>query len=742
MTTARACSASDLRLPVAEAGLRDVVPTMSLLDTICFDTLESVALWNCTCGHGYFTVDNECLPCPLGWLCPARLHMDDGKSGKIADTIHHRVSNGYWLEPGESSHLMFKCVDLRSCWWTTLVDLWNASSHHACQHAVGSGTLVGVHFISHCSAKSGSVGLGSEDGCSDNRDDFLCARCRLGYFKDHIGNCRPCGEGFARFFPATLRITLETVFLFGFYKFLNRPSGGKFMATTMISSAGAAVVDAAQQFVYLASLNVISVQSLEEAMLEFAKKLPTFPPVECAWANHGMVVYPFSVLWPAYLACILGALRSFFACTAPFRVRIPQRVPCPYGRVRTVFDGFLADIHTFHMENDKCINTFGFIIFAMFVSVVKTSFDFLLVTDHASLVSPTSLGRSTSHETVVSLHSYPHVRMPSPDWLVMLPFGLFGASFSITFFAYHVWFVYRAPRVFGQSASFRIKHKYFYAKFREDRYYYGLVVIGKGLTLMLIAQGQQTSSHRAVSFFIPQVTIFVNIGTLWVLTLYRPYKCPLNTVLEICLTGLLIVLVVMSIERNPTSQLGEYGADLILLFALAGISVPFFLHFAVLLCRRKSRLSVACSATGELHELWCRVARLRPDTLASVMGTLSPSELESLSEAIHLMKDILYDITSPAIDGGMTRDCQCQNNTKDVGHRDLQIDPIARPDERRCTKSEQAILAHCEPQHPRLMDLATQAAGSEFIILSHQAEDTSFGNDRGDACMRVRRASV
>mmetsp|Transcript_132626 Transcript_132626/g.330795 ORF Transcript_132626/g.330795 Transcript_132626/m.330795 type:complete len:2308 (-) Transcript_132626:285-7208(-) len=635
---------SSQEVVAASVSMRKItLPPRLLNNTVCIGTEKSASISQCTCKPGYASA-SDCAVCAEGLLCPPIVQHElaglctPGSRGRV------RVDNNFWGVEATLSEgpRVYPCRDESHCWWATYVDLWNMSGHHACDR-------VQSEEVTHCAAQSGLLGQCLGSGCLHHRTGFGCGRCQDGYYEELDGTCAPCGNQGELVVILLLRTFTQLVALSLFYNFLNNPKGGKFMATYMLSTAAASFAEFLQQYNFLRAIGLALPVPLLDGLMKLLLMLSfSWKPLACAWNNAHEARFPARAAWPFLVVGLFLLLWILSKLTAPLRRRLPDHPHRAWGVFRPTVKTVYSEIKNFKVERDKALNTFLFIIAAMYINIVRTSFALFQTEKRLPVYS--AVLNSTSGGSKDVLLEYPdvvwfHDSDLDSDWLFMLPFGIVAVLLTIGIYLFHVGVTYYAPRGFATNASFRNRQKYFYAKFREDRYYWGMIAMTKGLVLNLMALVRSLAQQHSFRIVTPLVlgrTIFtINLVLAILLCTLSPYKVPLNSYLDAILHVLTLCIMAGLMEKEGGTAMQE--RDLVPLIVSSGVAwlLPALfltarLVYGVILRRRFDQAQEdACKKLGvSVLLLANRVRHLHSATILKLFSGISPAE------RLHILKGI------------------------------------------------------------------------------------------------------
>lgn len=619
------------------------MPAFNLSEgTTCLDTAGAATTAECACPHGLYSnsSSHSCRACPgirvdqgrrpEGLLCTS------GLSPSIApDTV--RLQNGFWAEIATDgrSYGLFQCHRASACWWTSRVNLWNASARHGC----------GRNFTAHCAAQGGRTG-GRPNTCSHNREGFNCGRCAAGFVEDNLGRCMECG-GAANYALAIMKSLLLLLMLAMFYSFLNNPKGGKFMATYMISNTATSLAEFVQQYNLLAMIVLPPLPVIEALLAVLPTMHVALVPAECFWHNLPGARYPWSLALPIGIAGALLVLWVLARLTAARRRRLPEEVPCARRMPAWALgqaQALLAWFKGFSVERDKALNTWGFFLVALHSEITRLS----LVPFQTRKHPPPPLGEALPgsegavQAPVWTLLRYPDVQQGSALWWIWLPMGILAVlAYTLSIFVLHCAITYRAPQRFVLDASFRTRHKYFYAKYRDDRYYWGLIIMVRGLLNNLL--GLSLLEGLLGKLVQAQAMVGINAVFLLLLCVLSPYKNVLNSRLDALLNSVLLCMQVVGTAGSSagSDRNSEWACAAVLaMCGLASAAALAQLLYAAALPDRASRLreTSAVQLAYVVKSICSRVAKLRSRTLVVIVKSFTVLEREAILRGLRFVE--------------------------------------------------------------------------------------------------------
>jgi len=635
-----------------------------LEDTVELDTYEATSEDDCACVHGLIRWPESepiCEDCPEGLLCPAgwrpgqlAVNSSCGAASRLP-----LLRNGYYAQASQvaadGGYEVFSCERESHCWWTTYAQLWRIAAYRGCRERDGP---------EHCAAQGGLTG-GCHGGgacAAMRRAGLRCGRCSQGHFEDTSGQCVSCESG--GFLATGLAALAGLTFLTLFYAFLNNPRGAKSMATYMVSMAASSLVDFVGQYNLLRMIDIMpQIPRLDELAYALSWLLDHLQvklvPINCMWGNPASLRYPLAVAFPPILVATFAALWLLFAATASLRARLPADPPAclPLGRLRPHLKSALAALRTFRMERDKIINTVGFILVASYVFIVRTSFvPFQLQGQPRNLLRPNVGADKACADGGLrwgcqsfTLWRYPDVALLTKEWFEMLPWGVASILvFTVGIYVFHIVITCSAPQRFSVDAAFRTRHRYFYGKFRDDRYYWGVVGMTKGLLTNFVG----LLNPIIGGFLQTQIIITLNIVFVLLLFWLRPYKIHLNSLLDVMLALTLASIMIM----NPLSTASDTlhnEQDFLHLPAILASPCALALAFLAGSVLRMCLFAQSCDTRREeiavrfafMLKSWSgRVLQITRPTLLSVVKAFSPSERRFLYKGLRFLESGLASV--------------------------------------------------------------------------------------------------
>jgi len=599
-----------------------------LPSTACLDVEGATSVQECACPHSWHLVDGKCYTCPPGLLCAVH--------GQSASTAY-ALQNNYWSPVrSDGAWSILKCSQAHHCWWTSYVELWNASIYRGCTH-----NLPDANVREHCPSQGGFVG-GTPGTCHSrsHREGVTCGRCSDGFFEDILGICTPC-QGMSFWF--ILQPIVLSIFLVKFYSFLNNPKGGKFMASYMLSNAASSLLEFVQQYALLANIKLLPEISLLKWFRERLPHLPfvvQFQPISCVWGHPQQGRYPADLLGlPALTALCLFTLFLVSCLTEGLRSRLPEKLKVfsRGGRVGTYLQTQLKSIRTFKMEKQKAFNTLGFLICALYTYQTQMALALFNLQEQPQQQGDHRYSNQTS--TPPTLRMYPDIQWRDRRWWLLLPYCSCGLFYSIALFVFHVKITYQAPHRFTNELAFRTRHKYFYAKYREDRYYWGVFVMLKVIFLNVVGVGSLFGDTLRLAHV--QIVFFINLIFMLLLLIMQPYKVNLNSHLDVAIAAVFLCFLILNLVDT-----GEFHTQLITpimcIGALPLLHVVASAAYPALLPARWSRAQdAATSHSACLVKMFCsRLTTLSSSTMVALAKSFSPPERDLLRPGVRLLESL------------------------------------------------------------------------------------------------------
>jgi len=599
--------------------------------TICLRSPDSSSQDCCTCDHDTYSESSTCRPCPTGVACPASWQRE---------THRLRIRNGYWAQnTGSNRYNIYRCHQEAHCWWSGYAQLWNASYWRNCQEAEGSA------WYSCSLGKPFDFSLGGKpDVCHGlQREGFRCGRCKPDYIEQGT-KCTSCGK--ANKATPVLTLLINLALMLRFHAFFNNPKQSSATASYMMTNAASSLVNFLQEYSLLALINIDwpHVFVLDDLLRLLPQFTFTIVPIECWLGNSFAVRFIWSLLRPVQVFVMMCMLWAALTSTAFLRKRLPEKLPEALERrvhktAAKYLKGWLKDVRTFKMEKNKVMNTLGFFICALYVALIRLPMSLIQTKPAWVSAMPQQDGTFSQEDP---LEKYPDVTFLSDEWWPMLYPGIAGfLCWSIGVFALHAYVTWHAPQSFTTDAVFRARRKYFFAKYREDRYWFGLISMFFALLLNLAIYVLSQIGDRKLRTFQVQIVFCIVMCNVGFLTFTSPYKNVLNTKLDCALK--IVMIWILTVSSTETSMLGsvEHLFSFVLvggLIAVACLAVLLSLMYASFLPYRwEKHYDDYSIALGYLTQsLFSRLDELRGKTLLAVIKTLSPTERE------HMMSSLLF----------------------------------------------------------------------------------------------------
>jgi len=641
--------------------------------TGCQEALGADGASDCACEDGTFgnalppstqcssiaNLTTGCSECHGSVLCAANWKLEDGAEG-IQKSL--RLRNGYWADIANTAvgYRIFECASKEDCHWTPYHKVAALASIHGC---AGSDSTSKTRIA--CASQSGMIGSrawpvenqnGEAEACMGNREGFTCARCKMGYFSKAMPGssreqCMSCGDDGrgVLFMMADWGVKIWVVAMF--YVFMNKPSGGKFMASYMIATAVSSLAEFLQQYLLLSDLDLVP--QLPQFVFVYLPSIEfnTYP-LKCAFGNKANLRFLFDGSIAIAIPLVFVFLWAISRPTKSLRARLPQDDQLSkYGRVGELIKSPVSFIRTFNLEKDKVYNTVGFLFCTVYIRLTQLSlslfqFNKMLPPAWANTVDERFPGEggtslvSTGQATWYTLIRYKDIHVFGEEWFSMLPFSLLAfVTITVGIFAFHVKVAIEGPRRFVTDASFRNRHKYFYAKYREDRYWWTLVSFTKAVLLNFVATFGTlpgVPNFRAYAVFMLNLPYIVSASS------FRPFKVSMNSVLETILHMAILVIVCVGLTSGEHDVKNIVLPFLVLILAVT--LVPLLAFGLTMLNRvfngqkwtygQEDRVVQSTYVTKAFAK---RIIGLRETTLAKILATFSEPERNDILAGIHLL---------------------------------------------------------------------------------------------------------
>lgn len=513
--------------------------------SLCVGVTGASSISSCSCNHGRFHVPNstECITCSDGLLCPASWLPH---SRSLSATVF--LDNGYWADAIGGQYSVYECRHLSVCWWTTYAQLWKSASLRTC---LGSAPFR-AGGVKHCAAQAGSVG-GRPNKCAGNRAGFRCSGCERNYLRNSEHQCIAC-SGAIKPLDMIVSIVCPLAAILVFYHFLNRnPHSGKFMASSGLVYGCASLIEFALESSMMGDLKILpSIPLVENFLSMIPNPTSLLKPFRCAFGDADAAAYPVDLMLPVLIAMMLIVLWAFFFLTAPCRKRwIPEELPEFQGAFGRRLVVAVRMFRTYAMVRDKMFNTYMFILCFLYVRLNKLSLSIFIAQDAVPLTGQYPLGVKDQSGVQPVLKFYPYIKFRSSEWWGWLPAGATAFAMTIVFYIFHVVVVILSTREFVMKASFRAKFKYFFGKYREDRYWWQLVVMARQLILNFIgvietiASLAGNSNYGSIKYIQLRVSFVLYMLYLIAFIFAEPYKNALNSRLDMALSSYHILRLVL-----------------------------------------------------------------------------------------------------------------------------------------------------------------------------------------------------
>lgn len=620
-------------------GDQDVLPS-----TICLNSIGASKEEDCACGHGLYSLEGQCKVCPNGVACPAAWLAPPHGS-----TV--RLRNGYWGPKDDGSgYSIYKCNKENQCWHTKYADLWNASFWRNCK------TVSGRDLVD-CSLGAPYDWIASPGLCPDNRDGFMCGRCKAGYYetmREHSLDvkCLSCKSTVSYLTPIWTCFSFIACLL-RFHAFFNNPKQSSATAGYMMTYAATSLVTFLQTFSLLKMIDIEwpKMLALDYMQILLPKLNFNLLPAQCfagyafnACISCGVVKFISELLWPFYFILGMGFLALVLNGTLRMRGKLPEKPP---EKMKAYLKGsplkswlgknlrsWVTTLRTFKMEKNKSLNTLGFVFCALYVALSRLPLK-LIQTQRLTPVStmPEEGTPSLSAERTRILRTFPDVQVPSDAWLRMLPVGItWFLIYAIGWFAFHCYITRVAPKRFTTDPIFRARHKYFFAKFREDRYWFGVFTMFTALCLNFFVHLSLVNEHPVFQI---QIVIMVLIMSSSMLLVFSPYKIKMNTYLDALLdiTNILILTASVTGDSNVINK--EHDISIAFTLGLCGLScflvLPSLLVIVIFPGRWETNQEEDALELGALLKTtFSRVEAVQSKTIFTIMKSLSETERQCI----------------------------------------------------------------------------------------------------------------
>eukprot|EP00928_Gymnodinium_smaydae_P030210 TRINITY_DN22522_c0_g1_i1.p1 TRINITY_DN22522_c0_g1~~TRINITY_DN22522_c0_g1_i1.p1 ORF type:complete len:2111 (+),score=367.32 TRINITY_DN22522_c0_g1_i1:75-6335(+) len=620
----------------------------------------------CICAHGWLRdakgeedEDITCRPCKQALRC------------NQTSAASFRLQNGYWAHQIDvqkstekvSGYEVFPCKDKQTCYWNNrsqrflqwlecgcadqnVFPIWE--SRLRCRQHCALSRVVGVRAWPRAAA----TGV---DSCLGHRDGFACGRCKDGYIWRGGGRCVSCTSALS-WIMLFADVLGWLWLLLIFYTFLNQPQGGRFMATYMLTQAATSLVVFLQEFNLLSTIfPLIQVPFLRDILALIPSFDVTMLSFRCLTgvANKSPVAYLWSLLLPLFIVSGFFFLLLILRLTARVRKKLPGSMTFGPQTLRSVVSFPLATMKNGKLELDKVLNTLGFLTCAIYIDLTKLAFA-------AFLSNPESgrqawwplLSRASEADDASMLDTRTPIRYPDVimytlggDWLAgdrlsMVPLAL-AATFvyTVTIFAFHIKIAIQTPQRFLASPSFRNRFKYFFAKYREDRYWWTIVCMTKALLLNIgaafgssVTVNGRTYNCQIPLAFVVMVSFFVGSLT------FRPYKVNMNSHLE---SALQLALIFMLAGKAATQDLPMTQLMFITIAAVLAVLLVYLLSVMVYrLLHREQRLVEISQTAWTLCIFSERIADVPEPVLQKLFSCFCGAERQDIINSFRFVSEI------------------------------------------------------------------------------------------------------
>lgn len=445
--------------------------------------------------------------------------------------------------------------------------------------------------------------------CPSHHMGISCGRCEDGYWNDG-GECVKCGTSNIGVLVG-VGMAVGSFLSFVIYRFAGKEVPEQFTAPVLLTCTIGLALRFAQFLAVLGSFNPeLPAQAQETTRsMSFALGDPPAMNADCFAGTSFQVQYTSQAVRPLIIAFF------FFGNWA-----------------LSVFLNAATRGYVKRMSFDHTCNVCGMVLVSLYVGLCKVSISFFECTGHAA--APDTLLQFPS----VVCNSDEHMSMAALGYLAV-------AVYMIGILALAVYVSIRAPALYRESPSFRVRFRFLFSRWRPDKWYFGAVYMLRDALVLLVAVMAPKDTVVQLSLML----IFLALPMVSV-ALHWPWRDNRTNYVDMAITVGLITFIALSYKfvTNTEDATGKGMAEaigffMVLLLGCVGTTIFATVCYCVFLIKNRSKVEAARSrALDELSANYISLggvlANQDASELTQILEPCSAVDLQDLSRVFRLIQ--------------------------------------------------------------------------------------------------------
>jgi len=453
--------------------------------------------------------------------------------------------------------------------------------------------------------------------CPPNHVGIACGRCEDGYW-DNAGECTKCGT---RHFAVLICVgtCLGMLLAFAIYRFTGHETPERFTAPVLLTCTVGLALRFAQFLAVFSTFNREMPRMVQDtsATMSFALGSPPALSADCFAGTSFQAQYTQQAVRPLVIA-------SFFFGNWALSVVLNRATG---GLVK-------------RMSFDHTCNVCGMVLASLYVGLCKVSISYFECVGHAA--APDTLLQFPS----VVCNSDEHMSMAALGYLAV-------AVWMIGMLALAVYVSIRAPAMYRNSPSFRVRFRFLFSRWRPDKWYFGAVYMLRDALVLLVAVMAPKDSVVELSLML----IFLALPMVAV-ALHWPWRDNRTNYVDMVMTLGLCAFIALSLKFVTNTEAdttrgtsGAIGFCMVLLLGTVAGTVFVAVAYSLFLIQNRSkvestRMEALSGLAGKYVDLGNVLVCQDPEDLANILDPCTAVDLQDLARVFRLVKMHCNDLES------------------------------------------------------------------------------------------------